>query len=195
MVNRAVTAIRLGKQIRNPQSEILLMSQPEIFRRCTSCGASFSSGALFCPQCGYATTAAPSSDEHPALDRDDSAANDDDATTAQSESPKLASLYTDEADQTVPVPSGITTKQRIAESPAPLDPAGTSPPTARSRGRSRLAPRNVERRLRPGVDKLRKGTSIVIGEAAYDPSLRFVLVAAVLFLLFLVLLFLSKWIG
>jgi len=45
------------------------------------------------------------------------------------------------------------------------------------------------------MDRLRKGTSIVIDEAAYDPSLRFVLVAAALFLLFLVLLFLSKWIG
>ena len=126
MVNRAVTAIRLGKQIRNPQSEILLMSKPEIFRRCTSCGASFSSGALFCPQCGSATTTAPLSDEHPALDRDDSAANDDDAITAQSESRELASVYADEANETVPVSSGIITKQRIAESPAPLAATGSN---------------------------------------------------------------------
>ena len=47
----------------------------------------------------------------------------------------------------------------------------------------------------PGVNKLRKGTSIVIDEASYDPSLRFVLIALILFVLFLVLLILSKWIG
>jgi len=36
---------------------------------------------------------------------------------------------------------------------------------------------------------------MVMDEAAYDPSLRFVLVAIILFILFLVLLLLSKWIG
>ena len=45
------------------------------------------------------------------------------------------------------------------------------------------------------VEKLRKVSSVVIDQAAYDPSLRFLLVAAVLFVLFLVLLILSKVIG
>lgn len=45
------------------------------------------------------------------------------------------------------------------------------------------------------VEKFRKVSSIVIDQAAYDPSLRFLLVAAALFLLFLVLLILSKVIG
>jgi hypothetical protein len=47
----------------------------------------------------------------------------------------------------------------------------------------------------PRVEKLRHVSSVVLDEAGYDPSLRFVLVAAVLFVLFLVLLFLSKWLG
>jgi zinc-ribbon domain len=49
--------------------------------------------------------------------------------------------------------------------------------------------------VRGRVDKFRKVSSIMIDQAAYDPSLRFLLVAAALFLLFLVLLILSKVIG
>ena len=45
------------------------------------------------------------------------------------------------------------------------------------------------------VEKFRKVSSVMIDQAAYDPSLRFLLVAAGLFLLFLVLLILSKVIG
>ena len=45
------------------------------------------------------------------------------------------------------------------------------------------------------VEKLRHVSSVVIDQAAYDPSLRFLLVAAVFFILFLVLLILSKVIG
>ena len=49
--------------------------------------------------------------------------------------------------------------------------------------------------VRGRVDQFRKVSSIMIDQAAYDPSLRFLLVAAALFLLFLVLLILSKVIG
>jgi hypothetical protein len=42
------------------------------------------------------------------------------------------------------------------------------------------------------VEKLRHVSSVVLDQAAYDPSLRFLLVAAALFLLFLVLLIMSK---
>ena len=43
-----------------------------------------------------------------------------------------------------------------------------------------------------GVEKLRQISTTVIDEAAYDPSLRFVLVAAVLFILFIVILIVSE---
>ena len=49
--------------------------------------------------------------------------------------------------------------------------------------------------VRGRVEKLRKVSSVVIDQAAYDPSLRFLLVAAVLFVLFIVLLILSKVLG
>jgi predicted RNA-binding Zn-ribbon protein involved in translation (DUF1610 family) len=45
------------------------------------------------------------------------------------------------------------------------------------------------------VEKLRHVSSVVIDQAAYDPSLRFLLVAAAFFILFLVLLIVSKFIG
>ena len=45
------------------------------------------------------------------------------------------------------------------------------------------------------VEKFRKVSSVVIDQAAYDPSLRFLLVVIVLFVLFLILLILSKVIG
>src|SRR5215203_6033308 len=54
-----------------------------------------------------------------------------------------------------------------------------------------VPPRSVhkvrEDGVRGRVEKLRKVSSVVIDQAAYDPSLRFLLVAAAFFLLFLVL--------
>ena len=58
-----------------------------------------------------------------------------------------------------------------------------------------LVPARPQDGVKGRVEKLRQVSSIVIEEAAYDPSLRFLLVAAVFFILFLVLLILSKVIG
>jgi hypothetical protein len=52
-----------------------------------------------------------------------------------------------------------------------------------------------EDNVRRPVKKLRKVSGVVIDQAAYDPSLRFLLVAGIMFLLFLVLLILSKLVG
>jgi len=49
--------------------------------------------------------------------------------------------------------------------------------------------------VRPRIEKLRQASSVVLEGATYDPSVRFVLVAAALFVLFLVLLILSKVMG
>ncbi len=42
--------------------------------------------------------------------------------------------------------------------------------------------------------KLREMSSVVLDEATYDPSLRFVLVAAVLFFLFMIIVLLNRFI-
>jgi hypothetical protein len=52
--------------------------------------------------------------------------------------------------------------------------------------------RDVEGNVAHRVQKLRDASSVVIDEASYDASLRFVLIAAALFILFLVMLLLSK---
>ena len=49
--------------------------------------------------------------------------------------------------------------------------------------------------MRERVEKIRHVSSVVIDQAAYDPSLRFLLVAALLFLLFIVLVIFSKVLG
>ncbi len=54
--------------------------------------------------------------------------------------------------------------------------------------------RDVEGDMKNRVQKVRKISGVVIDEAGYDPSLRFVLVAAVLFVLFLVIVLLNKFI-
>ena len=111
------------------------MSEPEIARRCTSCGASVRQRAMFCPQCGNAVS--------------------------QAEAPVTAT--------TPLIPETV-----IETAPKP---------------------KVHEEGVRGRVEKFRKVSSVMIDQAAYDPSLRFLLVAAVLFLLFIVLMILSKVIG
>jgi uncharacterized OB-fold protein len=106
------------------------MSEPEIARRCTTCGASVRQHAMFCPQCGN------------------------------------------------PVPDASSTTTH-AVSETIID---TAPPT----------PKVPEDGVRGRLVKIREVSSVVLDQAAYDPSLRFLLVAAGLFLLFLLLLIISK---
>jgi len=116
------------------------MSEPEISRRCSVCGAASRPGALFCQQCGNSVTRTS--------DRSDVATG---------------------------------TEQQDDASEPTLDPRLQT---------QKLA--SPERGGRPQVEKLRKVSSVVINQASSDASLRFVLVAAVLFVLFLVILLLSK---
>ena len=71
----------------------------------------------------------------------------------------------------------------IPETPADATLTPAPPPARQSDG------------MKGRVEKLRHVSSVVIDQAAYDPSLRFLLVAAAMFLLFLVLLIMSKVIG
>ena len=72
----------------------------------------------------------------------------------------------------------------------PENPPPNMPPASHPTGLTGVAD-NVRER----VEKIRHVSSVVIDQASYDPSLRFILVAAVLFGLFLVLLIISKVIG
>src|SRR5688500_8222106 len=73
--------------------------------------------------------------------------------------------------------------------PVPHYPA----PAAPQEGVRPRAPRGaLGEDVKKGLGKVREISTVVIDEASYDPSARFVLVAAVLFVLFLVILILSE---
>jgi hypothetical protein len=118
------------------------MSEPEIARRCTTCGASVRQHAMFCPQCGSSIPQGSTTTTHTVAE-----------TIADTETQPLSAV---------------------------------EPP---------VTPKVHEDGMRGRLEKIREVSSVVIDQAAYDPSLRFLLVAAGLFLVFLVLLILSKVIG
>ena len=127
------------------------MSNPEIARRCTTCGATVRASAAFCPQCGN-----PITDASPVAETN--------FDTAPTEALRL-------------------------------DPAATQPLSAVVPPQTQNVPTTAPDGVLGKVEKFRKVSSVMIDQAAYDPSLRFLLVAAALFVLFLVLLILSKVIG
>ena len=135
------------------------MSEPEISRRCPSCGASLRGHALFCPQCGQPL---PQSKEIPKPTED---------------GPASASAI-DVNKRDPQVPNAEATARQTAR---------------RKIQRATTAARDaLEDNVRPRVEKIRNASSFVLEEASDDPSLRFVLVAGALFLLFVVLLVISK---
>lgn len=104
-------------------------------------------------------------------------------------------------------PTNISLSDTIVDT-APAETAGpdlsatqplsaVTPPTVETTPavKSQAVHKPAEHGVRGRVDQIRKVSSVVIDQAAYDPSLRFVLVAALFFILFLVLLILSKVIG
>ena len=143
------------------------MSKPEIARRCPICGASIREAAAFCPHCGE-TLAQQNLEKRP--------------TTSVVKTPEL------DEGKAEPRARGATTPQTDAG----------KAPVGKVRDRIQRATtmaRDVEGDVIHRVKKVRQMSSVVLDEAGYDPSLRFVLVAAALFLLFLLVLLLNKLIG
>jgi hypothetical protein len=168
------------------------MSEPEIARRCPSCGASIREKAFFCPQCGHEIT---KSAQDPAASLHDTHEIIRDGVTLT------------EADfqaRPMPRPKSQTEKAAPARVDAPSEKPGAKPKGHVGRAREEVGARlqrattkarDVEDNVVQRVQKFREISSVVIDEAGYDPSLRFVLVAAVLFILFLVIVLLNKLIG
>ena len=104
-----------------------------------------------------------------------------------------------------PAASAISTSSFSSKAP-PTQPAQPAKPkkqqTQRARGevgariqRATDKARGVEENVAQRVQKFREISSVVIDEAGYDPSLRFVLVAAILFVLFVLIVILNKFIA
>ena len=150
---------------------------PEISHRCPSCGAStrdFGEGVLFCPECGKALAGSEKGQEVTA-NASVAAGSVSPAATSTSEqgdSPAGKVPKSDHEDR-------LTARERTRET---LQRA-----SQKTRG---AIEHNVKR-----VEKVHHVSSAMLEEATYDPSLRFVLVALGLFVLFVVLLILSKVMG
>jgi hypothetical protein len=174
------------------------MNDPEIARRCVSCGASIRDRALFCPQCGN-----PVGDETKNLN--ESADNFTEAllNTPQNQTVELnRTLAEPTGELERPVEPTVELDRTVAESFAATKPLVTRPVSERPAAqpsrrlqRAAAAKEAFEGDVIQRVDQIRKISSVVIDQASYDPSLRFILVAAGLFLLFLTILIISKLIG
>ena len=180
------------------------MVEPEIARRCRSCGASIRVRGLFCPQCGKPTSepAADSPSYEPGVDTEEVyLAPETVSVDLPSQPTSDFHDYSARTAETVPLqPFAHDVESSAAWRPeqAPTEalPAAVphySAPASRADGVRPSAARgalgdDVKKRL----GKVREISTVVIDEASYDPSARFVLVAAVLFVLFLVILILSE---
>lgn len=189
------------------------MSEPEIARRCAACGASIRERAFFCPECGKSlvdrtetSASAPTeaiSNSHPGI------VSDPEQQLPQSSSEEPT--HQAQLQETVTTPVQLS-EQRNEEAPpnvgepkfepSPASPVITaplrSPRPDYAHPRLHRAAAGAKEAFEDGaqrVERLRKISSVVIDQASYDPSLRFILVAAGFFLVFIAILIISKLIG
>jgi hypothetical protein len=188
------------------------MSEPEIARRCRSCGVSIRELAFFCPQCGIELPKDNSAPQQkPEAQQDPQTAQSFGVVTAPLEEPPSAAAASDHPPAVAfkkPIDSAnVTEPLKPKQSLSDTQPLNLNRPATRTRehaatGRVReqiqratTLARDVEGDMMHRVQKVRQISTVVIDEAGYDPSLRFVLVAAVLFILFLVIVLLNRLIS
>ncbi len=181
---------------------------PEISHRCPSCGASvrdFGERAMFCPECGetLTVTSAEKEDHEDSRVAAESATNDDHAEAAVLLPAADAESVT--AKSQPAEPAVVRPEEEVgAAKPVVTDPSNEPVIEDRhtKRERTRETLQRASTRARGAiednvkrVEKIHHVSSVMFEEAHYDPSLRFVLVALGLFVVFVVLLILSKVMG
>ena len=178
------------------------MSEPEIARRCRHCGAAIRMRGFFCPQCGKPTSESPSD-----AAADQRAAETEEVFDApQTVSIDLSGLPTSDLANPQSAADAATVSLRPPHTPAGPDieeqgDTAMLADTVAIHASSTAAPEDGLRTrpvretlgdVKKGFEKVREISAVMIDEASYDPSARFVLVAAILFILFLVILILSE---
>jgi cobalamin biosynthesis Mg chelatase CobN len=181
--------------------------QPEISRRCTACGAAIRANATFCQQCGKPVRGSEGASEPdgqrqpPQPPQQQEPVATPERAMGQEAARDIGPAKEGSAQASSPSPTprvavtGGQQQQRAqAESSAEAEAGerGARPRLERARAVARGA---MEEKVAPRVEKLRQTSSVVLDEAADDPSLRFVLIAAVLFIAALVLFFISRLLG
>ena len=174
---------------------------PEISRRCPSCGASIRERAIFCPECGQPQTKNSEVEKPAAV----AAAVPANAETVSAETieaapspPSTAAAAVQPAPQLegksiTPEPDG-SGKKLLEQTPS-VSRRGKHEKARERLQRASAATRDALADNVKRVEKIRHVSTAMIEEASYDPSLRFVLVALGLFVVFVILLVLSKVMG
>ena len=153
--------------------------------------------ALFCPECGKPLSAKPKTTE--ASDSPDSSTRQEAGEIVEvspasvNEAPAPARTESIEAATT----SSAATDMKDDPSVSPAHRRGekTRERLHRASEVARGVGRGVIEEPVKRVEKIRHASTVVIEEASYDPSLRFVIVALGLFVVFVILLVLSKVMG
>ena len=163
---------------------------PEISHRCPSCGASVrEADALFCPECGKPLSKSAQHSAPAEADKAASSASDSGDVNVQEESKQQSEQKATASD---------TIAKGGAQDSAPATaghPHGIADKTRETLHRASAAARGVIEDEVKRVERIRLVSTTVIEEASYDASLRFVLVALGLFIVFVILLVLSKVMG
>jgi hypothetical protein len=190
--------------------------EPEIARRCKACGAAVRGGAGYCPQCGAALN--PSGSDPAATIGATAEAEAQQPEMANASPANEPAAVVSEAAAAAPVTTNTTSEENAPPPALAIDEhqadgeamaatmesslaadgavvanaaATTAAPTRRHRVKV-AAMDAVEGKIAPRVEKLRQASTVMLDEAADDPGLRFVLIAAVLIVLSLVLVLLSQ---
>lgn len=175
------------------------MSEPEISRRCPACGVAIRGYAAFCPQCGEKLghpgdvsqlpeiATAERERDHvaaaPAVARAADAAVSEAAPAESSSAPVQSVAARSQPEGQVEAPSSVLVRgdgQAVA--------ANRRESINAAEGNSPETPSPA-----PAIRGLRDSSKFVMTEAAADPGLRFVLVAAALFLVFVVFMVISTY--
>jgi hypothetical protein len=173
--------------------------EPEISHRCPSCGAAVRARAAFCPQCGRPTQKGEGTEQSLAVEAVEppqlSAPEGEPLAEAQSakvaDSEPVASSYSETSVVESQDVEDVE-RARVEVAGGPVVEGGARVKRHRVAEAARDAREAVEERLGPRVEKLRKASNVVLDEAAYDPSLRFVLIAIFIFIVFVVILLISS---
>jgi predicted RNA-binding Zn-ribbon protein involved in translation (DUF1610 family) len=173
------------------------MIEPEIARRCPTCGASIREVALFCPQCGNAQ---PPRQGHSSVESENSAVNTA-PLEAEEAAPRKDFSDTIAIDRFDNKPSAADELRSMSDTMVIERPDGPATSEVRPGVREAMGTRihrattlarDVEGDVINRVQKVREVSNVVLDEAGNDPNLRFLLVAVIVFVLFLVIVLLNK---